>query len=94
MASAAEIGKLWKATGDSMASGTPSATFPEQDMFLFCAGCSKLQAGLWRVWAAFSSKECKEGKSRQTPRSRFFGLRMGRDSWWLFIGLEVSLNLL
>lgn len=57
------------------------------------ANCSKLQAseyleGLGQ--AVFLDKECKEGKSSQSPCSMFIGLRMGRDFCWMFIGQEVS----
>lgn len=35
-------------------------------------------------------KECKEGKCSHIPHCKFIGLRMGRDSWWMFIGQVTS----
>lgn len=34
------------------------------------------------------------GKSSWSPRSKFIGLRMGQDSWQMFIGQDASLDLL
>lgn len=38
-------------------------------------------------------QECKEGDAQTDPSDKFNGLRTGRDSWWKFIGQEISLGL-
>ena len=43
-------------------------------------------------WAVLNGKEYKEGRSSYSRK--LTGLRMGIDSWQVFIGQEVSLSLL
>ena len=45
-------------------------------------------------WAVFMGKECKRGKSSQSPSSKFIGLRMARGFWRMFIGQEINVGLL
>jgi len=33
----------------------------------------------------------RRGKSNQSPSSKFIAFGMGKDSWWMFIGQEMSL---
>lgn len=44
--------------------------------------------------AEFMGKERKEGReSSRSPGRTLTGLRVGRDSWWMFTGQEISLSL-
>lgn len=58
--------------------------------------CWKLQMSLLRVWSRLylEARSAKMGISSQSPSSEFNDLRMGKDSWQVFTGQEVSLGLL
>lgn len=60
------------------------------------ACCSKLLASPLRVWDRLYlwTRSTKRRKSSQSLSSKLTGLRMERESWWVFIGQEASLGLL
>lgn len=49
-----------------------------------------------RIWGRLYlwARNAKREKSSQNPSKKFMGLRMGRDSWHMFVGQEISLGLL
>ena len=55
--------------------------------------CSKLQACPLKGWGELHlwARSTKRGAPSQSSRSKFIGLRMARDSWQMFIGLEMIL---
>lgn len=44
--------------------------------------------------AVLMDLECKRGKCPQSPSSKFFCLRLERDSWQIFTGQEISFYIL